>query len=124
MNPLLVVARSQAFGCIEEVLLRAGNFVKHAEDGSIGVIAFDKVALARAVPARLVPEKPMAAQDGTPQQGGTLNVVIQPEPPGLMVGLIQNGPTQMVAGDIYESLLRYDANLQPTGQLAESWEIS
>lgn len=67
---------------------------------------------------------PVAAQDGTPQSGGTLNVVIQPEPPSLMLGLFQNGPTQMVGGDIYESLLRYDHELQPTGQLAESWEIS
>ncbi|WP_227270686.1 ABC transporter substrate-binding protein [Roseobacter weihaiensis] len=67
---------------------------------------------------------PLAAQDGEPQAGGTLNVVIQPEPPGLMLGIVQNGPTQMVAGDIYESLLRYDSDLKPEGQLAESWEIS
>ena len=67
---------------------------------------------------------PLAAQDGEPQSGGTLNVVIQPEPPGLMLGIVQNGPTQMVAGDIYESLLRYDFDLKPEGQLAESWEIS
>lgn len=67
---------------------------------------------------------PLAAQDGEPQAGGTLNVVIQPEPPGLMLGIVQNGPTQMVAGDIYESLLRYDFDLKPEGQLAESWEIS
>ncbi|WP_340110247.1 ABC transporter substrate-binding protein [Pikeienuella sp. HZG-20] len=67
---------------------------------------------------------PLAAQDAKPQAGGTLNVVIQPEPPGLMVGILQNGPTQMVAGDIYESLLRYDFDLKPHPQLAESWEIS
>ncbi|MEO9779710.1 MAG: ABC transporter substrate-binding protein [Sedimentitalea sp.] len=77
-----------------------------------------------AAAAAFVLAGPLAAQDGDPQQGGTLNVVIQPEPPGLMIGLIQNGPTQMVAGDIYESLLRYDFDLQPEGQLAESWEIS
>ena len=67
---------------------------------------------------------PLAAQDGEPKSGGTLNVVIQPEPPSLMIGLVQNGPTQMVGGDIYESLLRYDFDLKPEGQLAESWEIS
>lgn len=61
---------------------------------------------------------PLAAQEGTPKDGGTLNVVIQPEPPGLMIGLLQNGPTQMVAGDIYESLLRYDFDLNPSPQLA------
>jgi peptide/nickel transport system substrate-binding protein len=67
---------------------------------------------------------PLAAQDGAPTPGGTLNVVIQPEPPGLMLGLGQNGPTQMVAGDIYESLLSYDFDLAPHPQLAESWDIS
>ncbi|WP_089229828.1 ABC transporter substrate-binding protein [Tistlia consotensis] len=60
----------------------------------------------------------------TPKRGGTLNVVIQPEPPGLMLGITQNGPTQMVAGNIYESLLKYDFNLKPVPSLAKSWEIS
>lgn len=59
-----------------------------------------------------------------PVEGGTANVVIQPEPPSLMMGLVQNGPTQMVAGNIYESLLRYDENLQPMPSLAKSWEVS
>ena len=54
-----------------------------------------------------------------PVQGGTLNSVIQPEPPGLMLGLVQNGPTQMVAGQIYESLLRYDHDLNPMPSLAK-----
>jgi peptide/nickel transport system substrate-binding protein len=67
---------------------------------------------------------PLAAQDGTPQDGGTLNVVIQPEPPSLMLGIVQNGPTQMVGGDIYESLMWYDFDLKPHPLLAESWEIS
>lgn len=65
----------------------------------------------------------LAAQD-TPKQGGTLNAVIQPEPPGLMLGLIQNGPTQMVAGQIYESLLRYDSDLNPMPSLAKEWTKS
>ncbi|HIC67728.1 MAG TPA: ABC transporter substrate-binding protein, partial [Paracoccus sp.] len=81
-------------------------------------------ATATAAAAILALAGPLAAHDAKPQTGGTLNVVIQPEPPGLMIGLLQNGPTQMVAGDIYESLLRYDSELKPSGQLAESWEIS
>ncbi|TDT99248.1 MULTISPECIES: ABC transporter substrate-binding protein [Azorhizobium] len=64
------------------------------------------------------------AQQGTPKEGGRANVVIQPEPPGLMVGILQNAPTQMVAGNIYEGLLRYDEKLQPKPQLAKSWTIS
>ncbi len=50
--------------------------------------------------------------------------MIQPEPPGLMMGLVQNGPTQMVAGNIYEGLLRYNPKLEPQPSLAESWTIS
>ncbi|MFP7671836.1 ABC transporter substrate-binding protein [Marivita sp. S0852] len=64
----------------------------------------------------------LAAEE--PVSGGTLNAVIQPEPPGLMLGLIQNGPTQMVAGQIYESLLRYDTDLNPMPSLAREWEVS
>jgi peptide/nickel transport system substrate-binding protein len=83
-------------------------------------IAAAVLALALAAPVA----SPLAAQDGTPKAGGTLNVVIQPEPPGLMLGILQNGPVQMVSGDIYESLLRYNFDLSPEPQLAESWEIS
>ena len=58
------------------------------------------------------------------QPGGRLDIVVQPEPPSLMMGLVQNGPTQLVAGDIYESLLRYDTELNPQPSLSESWEVS
>ena len=56
--------------------------------------------------------------------GGVLQVVVTPEPPMLMQGLNQNGPTNMISGNIYESLLRYDEKLQPMPSLAKSWEIS
>lgn len=58
------------------------------------------------------------------QKGGTLNIIVQPEPPILVLGLNQQGPTQTVAGKIYEGLLRYDHDLKPMPGLAESWEIS
>src|SRR5258705_1275451 len=64
-----------------------------------------------------------AAAEG-PKAGGVVNAVIQPEPPSLMVGLVQNGPTQMVAGNIYEGLLRYSPKLDPLPGLAESWSVS
>ena len=65
-----------------------------------------------------------AAMAEGPKAGGVVNAVIQPEPPSLMVGLVQNGPTQMVAGNIYEGLLRYSPKLEPLPGLAESWNIS
>lgn len=58
------------------------------------------------------------------ERGGSINVVIQPEPPSLMLGLFQNAPTQMVSGNIYESLMRYDFNLDPQPSLATGWEVS
>jgi peptide/nickel transport system substrate-binding protein len=65
-----------------------------------------------------------AQAQGEPTRGGTVQLAVTPEPPGLMLGLMQNGPTQMIAGNIYESLLRYDTDLTPQPSLAESWEIS
>ncbi len=59
-----------------------------------------------------------------PKLGGVINAVIQPEPPGLMLAQIQNGPTQMVSGNIYEGLLRYSKTLEPLPGLAESWTVS
>ncbi|RWR07478.1 ABC transporter substrate-binding protein [Paenirhodobacter populi] len=59
-----------------------------------------------------------------PVAGGRANVVIQPEPPSLMLGLVQNAPTQQIAGNIYEGLLRYDAKLEAMPSLAKSWEVS
>ncbi len=50
------------------------------------------------------------------ERGGTLSAIIQPEPPILMVGINQQGPTQTVAGKIYQSLLTYDFQLKPQTQ--------
>lgn len=57
-------------------------------------------------------------------QGGTLNAIVQPEPPILMLGLNQQAPTQYVAGKIYQSLLTYDHQLKPQPVLAKSWKNS
>src|SRR5689334_14650943 len=60
----------------------------------------------------------------TPKSGGVAHTIIQPEPPGLMLATLQNGPTLMVAGNIFEGLLRYNARLEPQPGLAESWQVS
>jgi len=54
----------------------------------------------------------------------SINVIVQPEPPGLMLGILQNGPTQLISSNIYEGLLRYDDKLAPHPLLATSWEVS
>lgn len=55
------------------------------------------------------------------QQKGVINAVVQPEPPGLMLGIVQNGPVQLVSGNIYEGLLRFDEKINPLPSLATSW---
>jgi peptide/nickel transport system substrate-binding protein len=57
-------------------------------------------------------------------RGGTLNAIVNPEPPNLVLGLNQLLPTQLVASKIYQGLLRYDFDLTPRPSLAKSWEIS
>jgi|UniRef100_UPI000D37EEF7 peptide/nickel transport system substrate-binding protein len=57
-------------------------------------------------------------------RGGTLNSIVQPEPPILNLAISQLTPTQMVAGKIFLSLLTYDVNLKPLPSLARSWTIS
>lgn len=57
-------------------------------------------------------------------RGGTLNAIVQPEPPILMLGLNQQAPTQYVAGKIYQGLLTYDFSLKPQPSLAKSWKSS
>lgn len=57
-------------------------------------------------------------------KGGTLNMIVQPEPPVIVTAINQQGPTQFVAGKIYESLLTYTTDLKPQPGLAKSWEAS
>lgn len=59
-----------------------------------------------------------------PQVGGTLRMIAQPEPPMLMLGLNQQGPTQFVAGKIYEGLLRYGSDMSVMPGLAKTWDVS
>lgn len=74
--------------------------------------------------ASAFPAFAQATTEGEPVSGGTLNMIVQPEPPMLIVGLNTQGPTLYVAGQIYQSLLTYDADLNPLPQLARSWEVS
>ena len=57
-------------------------------------------------------------------KGGTLNTIIQPEPPILVTAFNQQQPTLTLGGKIYESLLKYGADLKPMPGMAQSWEIS
>ncbi len=75
-----------------------------------------------AAPAVLGPSESLA--QGTPRRGGTLNMILNPEPPVLVLGVNNQGPTLAAASKIYEGLLRYDFQLRPQPALAKSWTVS
>lgn len=56
--------------------------------------------------------------------GDRLTVILNPEPPSLMLGLTQTTPTQIVSGKIYQGLLTYDFDLTPRPGLAREWSVS
>ena len=58
------------------------------------------------------------------KRGGTLVMLVQPEPPTLASYISTSGPIGQVATKVYEGLLNYDFNLKPVPALAESWKIS
>lgn len=68
----------------------------------------------------ILPGRPLRAQ----RRGGTLNVIVQPEPPTLMLGVNQQGPVELVGSKIYQSLLTYGFDLKPRPGLARAWEAS
>jgi peptide/nickel transport system substrate-binding protein len=60
----------------------------------------------------------------TPQKGGTLVMVVQPEPPTLASYSSTSGPIGQVTTKVFEGLLDYDDKLQPISCLAKSWMVS
>lgn len=56
--------------------------------------------------------------------GGTMVMIAQPEPPSLAPYLSTSGPIGLVAPKIYNGLLDYDLDLNPVGELAESFDVS
>ncbi len=80
------------------------------------------LAVAAGIIAALVPAASLA--QGTPQRGGTLVMVVQPEPPTLASYQSTSGPIGQVTTKVYEGLLQYDFNLRPVPGLAQSWTVS
>jgi peptide/nickel transport system substrate-binding protein len=59
-----------------------------------------------------------------PRRGGTLNFLVEPEPPALSTIVHTAGPSTKVSAKVLEGLLTYDHDLTPRPQLATSWAIS
>ena len=65
-----------------------------------------------------------AAGSQAAESGGTLIMLVQPEPPTLASYISTSGPVGQVTTKIYAGLLEYDFDLQPPPGLAKSWDIS
>ncbi|WP_162408795.1 ABC transporter substrate-binding protein [Acuticoccus sediminis] len=63
---------------------------------------------------------PVAAQES----GGTLVMVVQPEPPNLAPYLSTSGPIGQVASKVYEGLITVGPDFKIMPGLAKSWEVS
>lgn len=58
------------------------------------------------------------------KSGGTLVMLVQPEPPSLASYLSTSGPIGLMAPKVYDGLLDYDKDLKAVPSLAESWNVS
>lgn len=58
------------------------------------------------------------------KRGGTMVMLVQPEPPNLASYISTSAPIGMVTAKIYDGLAEYNFDLKPIPSLAESWDIS
>ena len=56
--------------------------------------------------------------------GGTMIDAMTGEPSGLIAMIAGESAASAIAGNLFNSLLKYDKNLDLTGELAQSWEVS
>lgn len=82
---------------------------------------FYSLVIVLAVAVGLAPVASLAQQK--PNRGGTLVMVVQPEPPTLASYVSTSGPVGQVATKVYEGLLEYDFNLKPIPGLAKAWTV-
>ena len=58
------------------------------------------------------------------QVGGTMIDAMSGEPSGLIAMMAGESSASQIASNIFNSLLKYDKNLELTGELAQSWNVS
>ncbi len=79
-----------------------------------------KIAAGAAAGTLLGAGSPLAA----PRRGGTLNLLVDPEPPTLLTIAHTAFNSLLVSAKVTEGLLSYDFNLNPKPQLATAWSVS
>ncbi len=83
-----------------------------------------RAAIAGAAGPALFAEPAGAQAQAGLRKGGTLTMMITPEPPLLILGVNNQGPTLIVGSKIYEGLLTFSAKLDARPGLAKSWSVS
>jgi peptide/nickel transport system substrate-binding protein len=74
--------------------------------------------------AALAPAAIAQAQTTTPKKGGTMIMLVHPEPATLASYMSVAANVGPVTTQIYEGLVSYDWSLKPVPLLAESWQIA
>jgi peptide/nickel transport system substrate-binding protein len=74
--------------------------------------------------AALAVTAPLSSQAQTPKRGGTMVMIVQPEPATLASYMSVAGNIAPVTTQIYEGLVTYDWNLKAAPKLATSWEVA
>lgn len=80
-----------------------------------------RAASAAAVAATLLTGGALAQ---TPQNGGTLTAIVQPEPVTLTSAINTAAPTGFISGNVFDGLVDYGTDLTPRPALAERWEVA
>ena len=65
-----------------------------------------------------------SAKADQPVRGGTMVMIVQPEPSTLAHYAVSAGNIPPIATQIYEGLVTYDWDQNPQPNLATSWEIA
>jgi peptide/nickel transport system substrate-binding protein len=71
----------------------------------------------------LIDQRHAQSASDTPVRGGTLTMLVDPEPTTLVALANSADPTMLVSGKVNEGLLSYDFKLNPQPQLATSWIV-
>lgn len=72
----------------------------------------------------VLPPSPSLEAFYPPESGGTLIDAMVGEPSGLIPMIAGESAASAIAGRIFNTLLRYDRNLELEGELAQSWQVS
>jgi len=93
------------------------NFIRTAATVGLGIGTGGLAVLSE------VAQAAQEAGRGHPAPGGTLVMVVQPEPPTLGSYMNTSGPIGQVAPKVYDGLLEYDFKLNPVPGLAKAFHV-